>query len=87
MIHPEKGNHADHPGAGNGDCVLRMQINAAPYGMSRNGYACSHTGGHCIKSEACDDRVKQHEAEEPMRQQIEELVRQKEMWQHQRGLQ
>lgn len=64
MIHPEKGLHSNHPGHDNSGCHLRLQINAALYGTSRNGYACSYTGGHCIKTEACAGRVaedKQHQ--------------------------
>lgn len=64
MIHHEKGNHADHPGHSQSGCPLRHQINAAPYGTSHNGYGCLWTGGHCMKSEACDSRVKQHEQEQ-----------------------
>lgn len=82
MIHPEKGNHANHPGHGNSDCPLRTQINAHIYGTSSNGYGCSWTGGHCIKTETCADRVMQHEEEAPLRAQMEEIVRQKEMWRH-----
>lgn len=78
MIHPEKGNHANHPGHDNHGCPLRLQINAAPYGTSHNGYACSHTGGHCRASDACAKRVEQHESEAEFRAQMELLVAQKE---------
>lgn len=61
MIHPEKGNHADHPGHSNAGCPLRHQVNANPYGTSRNGYACLHTGGHCVSDSACAARREQHE--------------------------
>ena len=69
MIHPSKGDHANHPGHGNGDCPLHQQVNAHIYGTSSNGYSCYWTGGHCIKSDACAERVEQHEAEAPMREQ------------------
>jgi hypothetical protein len=64
MIHPEKGLHSNHPGHTNSDCPLRLQINAAPYGTSRNGYACSWTGGHCVKSDDCGSLVSAHEQEQ-----------------------
>lgn len=57
MIYPEKGDHANHPGHANGDCHLRTTVNAHIYGTSRNGYGCSATGGHCVKSENCAQRV------------------------------
>lgn len=57
MIHPEKGKHENHPGHDNGDCHLRITVNAHLYGTSHNGYACSATGGHCIKSDACAQRA------------------------------
>jgi hypothetical protein len=68
MIHPSKGDHANHPGHGNGNCPLRTQVNAHIYGTSSNGYGCSWTGGHCVKSDACETRVQQHEAEAPDRE-------------------
>jgi hypothetical protein len=58
-----KGNHADHPGHLNGSCPLRHTINVHPYGTSHNGYGCLHTGGHCIKSEDCKERVESAHAD------------------------
>lgn len=52
-----KGKHEDHPGHSQSGCPLRMKINAHPMGTSHNGYACSHTGGHCRKSDDCESRV------------------------------
>ena len=62
MIHPEKGNHANHPGHDNCACHLRITVNASLYGTSHNGYACSATGGHCVKSESCAQRVAEDKA-------------------------
>lgn len=58
-----KGNFEDHPGFSQSSCPLRITIRAAPYGTSHNGYACSDTGGHCMKSEYCKERVAAFEAE------------------------
>jgi hypothetical protein len=85
MIHPEKGNHANHPGHANSDCPLRQQVNAALYGTSSNGYGCSWTGGHCVKSEACADRVQQHEAEAPQREMVAQYMTEKEMFRQHLG--
>lgn len=74
MIHPSKGDHANHPGHGNGNCPLRTQVNAHIYGTSSNGYGCSWTGGHCVKSDACAERVQQHAAEETQREQYAKLI-------------
>jgi hypothetical protein len=49
-------DHANHIGSSAGACPLRITVNAHPYGMSSNGYACSVTGGHCIPSDVCDQR-------------------------------
>lgn len=76
MVHPEKGNHADHPGHENKLCELRITVNAARYGTSHNGYACSHTGGHCRASEHCAARVKDHEDEKERNAHINHLMEQ-----------
>lgn len=61
---PHRGKHENHPGHSEKDCPLRMKIDAAHNGTSHNGYACSWTGGHCRKSDACDSRVQQHNQEQ-----------------------
>lgn len=63
MIHMSKGDHADHPGHSQGACPLRITVNAHIYGTSRNGYACSATGGHCQQSEHCAARVAESDNE------------------------
>lgn len=45
-----------HPGHSASDCPLRMVVTAAFCGSSTNGYACSHTGGHCCPSGCCEAR-------------------------------
>jgi len=66
MIHPEKGLHANHPGHSQVGCPLQLQINAHRMGTSSNGYACSWTGGHCMKNDECAERVSQHKEEEKL---------------------
>jgi len=76
MVHPEKGDHRNHPGFTNGLCPLRITVNASRGGTSHNGYACSHTGGHCVADEHCKKRVKDHEEDQERHAHIYALMEQ-----------
>ena len=50
-------SHADHPGHGS-TCRARLTINAAPHGMSSDGYSCKVSGMHCLPGDRCTELLK-----------------------------
>lgn len=63
--------HADHPGYDARECPLSLKVTQrSPWGpITRAGFSCLMTGGHCLPGEHCDDRrkreteIRQREAE------------------------
>ena len=40
------------------ECPAKIEITAHPYGTSRDGCACSVSGGHCVPDNECDGKRK-----------------------------
>lgn len=52
--------YAGHPGFGETECPLRHTVTPST-GVTMHGFACLHTGGHCLPNEKCESRRKLNE--------------------------
>lgn len=43
-----------HPGFPVDTCQLQITVSPGPYSISSKGFACAHTGGHCLPGDQCD---------------------------------
>lgn len=65
--------HADHPGYEARECPLSLKVTQrSPWGpVTRAGFSCLMTGGHCVPDEHCDARRKREAEYQERRAQID----------------